>query len=89
MFCPSLLTNGNEVIYSTCEYHLNKTAGVQKPAIAVGDVVIVKDDKVKKCFWKLALVKHLLPDNDGHVQAAVIKVSEFTPNQVSCTQEKY
>ena len=30
-------------------------------AIAIGDVVIVKDDKLKRCFWKLALVKQLFP----------------------------
>ena len=64
-----------DYLLSLREHHLNKTR--QKgPIIAVGDVVIVKDDKVKRCFWKLAVVKQLLEGNDGHVRAAVIKVGE-------------
>ena len=41
----------------------------------------MKDDKLKRCFWKLAIVKQLISDNDGHVQAAVIKVGESGPKK--------
>ena len=65
-------------------HHLNKTRQ-RGPIIAVGDVVIVKDDKVKRCFWKLAVVKQLLEGNDGHVRAAVIKVGESDSNRKGVT----
>ena len=41
-----------------------------------GDVVGLKSDTSKRLFWKLAIVDKLLMGVDGHVQAAVIKVSE-------------
>ena len=58
------------------EHHRNKTAREKGPTIAVEDVVIVKDDKVKRCFWKLAFMEQLIEGKDGHVQASVIKVGE-------------
>lgn len=39
-------------------------------------MVIEKDVKVKRHFWKLAVVEQLIEGKDGHVRAAVIKVGE-------------
>ena len=44
-------------------------------------MVIAKDDKVKRCFWKLTVVKQLFEGNDGCVRAAVIKVGESNSNR--------
>ena len=63
------------------EHHFGRIKGDKRPAIAMGDVVIVKDDKLKRCFWKLAIVKQLISGNDGHVRAAVIKVGGSGPNK--------
>ena len=41
-----------------------------------GDVVVLKSDTSKRLFWKLAIVDKLLMGVDGHVRAAVIKVSK-------------
>ena len=73
-----------DYLLSLREHHLNKTRQ-RGTIIAVGDVVIVKDDKVKRCFWKLAVVKQLLEGNDGHVRAAVIKVGESDSNRKGVT----
>lgn len=42
--------------------------------IAVGDIVILKREGTARCFWKLAVVKNLLPGKDGKVRAAEIRV---------------
>ena len=57
------------------------------PTIAVGDVVIVKD-KVKRSFWKLAVVEQLIEGKDGHVQAAVIKVGESASSKRGVTLKR-
>ena len=52
----------------------NSHASVNQQAeIAVGDIVIVQNDKTKRNVWKLAKVEELLPGEDGVVRAAVIK----------------
>ena len=45
------------------------------PVVKVGDVVILKDDSVKRLFWKLAKVVELLKGSDGVARAALINVS--------------
>ena len=42
----------------------------------VGDVVILKDDNIKRIFWKLAKVIELLSGSDGVARAAFINVSD-------------
>jgi len=42
--------------------------------VKVGDVVLLYDEGTKRAFWKLALVNELLPGEDGHARAAVIRV---------------
>lgn len=51
----SLLTNGDENLLNLQEHHLSYTVREKKPAISVGDVVIVKDEKVKRCFFGIWL----------------------------------
>ena len=45
------------------------------PQIAVGDIVILKNDTTNRMFWKLAKVEELLPGRDGLVRAAIVKVA--------------
>ena len=40
----------------------------------MGDVVILRNESTPRMFWKLALVKELLPGRDGIVRAAQVKV---------------
>lgn len=43
--------------------------------IAIGDVVILKNDTSNRMFWKLAKVEELLPGKDDDIGAAIIKFS--------------
>jgi len=43
--------------------------------VQVGDVVILKDEHIKKAFWKFAKVVELLRGSDGIARAALINVS--------------
>ena len=54
----------------------------QQAKIAVGDIVVVQNDKTKRNFWKLAKVEELLPGEDGVVRAAVIKTCSDNANRV-------
>ena len=47
----------------------------QGPSVKVGDIVILKDDSVKRIFWKLAKVTELLHGSDGVARAALVHVS--------------
>ncbi|CAB4022910.1 RNA-directed DNA polymerase from mobile element jockey, partial [Paramuricea clavata] len=42
--------------------------------ISIGDIVILRNDKTSRCFWKLAKVEQLLHGEDNLVRAAVVKV---------------
>ena len=56
------------------EYHRVKRQATKGPEIAVGDVVILKNDSTKRLFWRLAVIQELLTGSDGRVRAAVIKI---------------
>jgi len=57
------------------EHHLVKKKQHNKNSvIAVGDVVVLKNDSTKRHFWKLAIVQQLLKGHDEVVRAAIIKV---------------
>ena len=42
--------------------------------ISIGDIVILRNDKTSRSFWKLAKVEQLLHGEDNLVRAAVVKV---------------
>ena len=56
------------------EYHRVKRQAIKGPEIAVGDVVILKNDSTKRLFWRLAVIQELLTGSDRKVRAAVIKI---------------
>ena len=58
------------------EYHCIKGGLTKGPEIAVGDVVILKNDSTKRLFRRLAIVQELLTGDDGKVRAAVIKIMD-------------
>jgi len=41
--------------------------------VAVGDVVILKDEWTKKMWWKLAIIEEVMEGRDGQIRAAVVK----------------
>ena len=40
-----------------------------------GDIVIVKNDKTNRNFWRLGKIEELISDDDGMVRAAKVRVS--------------
>ena len=56
------------------EYYHVKRQATKGPEIAVGEVVILKNDSTKWLFWRLAIIQELLTGSDGKVRAAVIKI---------------
>lgn len=48
--------------------------GKGNPNIAVGDIVIVKNDSTTRNFWKLAKVEQLLTGADGITRAVMIRI---------------
>ena len=47
----------------------------KKPDIEPGDIVLLKNDQTKCCFWKLGKVIELLLGRDGNIREAEVKVS--------------
>ena len=46
----------------------------KKPNIEPGDIVLLKNDQTKHCFWKMGKVVEMLPGRDGNIRAAKVKV---------------
>ena len=65
-----------EYLLNLQEIHSVKVKRGQRPRIAKGDVVVVKDDASKRLFWKLGVVQDLITGDDQQVRAAVIKASD-------------
>ena len=63
-----------DYLLSLCEYRAVK-GNSQGPSVRIGDIVIVKDDNIKRIFWKMARVVELLKGSDGVARAALINVS--------------
>lgn len=65
-------TNQQKKTYllSLQERHTQITRNHKGAEIAVGDVVILRNDTTPRMFWKLALDEELLPGRDGIVRAA-------------------
>ena len=46
--------------------------------ISIGDMVIIKNDRTNRNFWRLGRVEDLIPGDDGVVRAAKVRVSNET-----------
>ena len=57
------------------ETHCANSTRNSSSKITVGDVVVLKDDSVKRAFWKLVVVKELIPGRDGEIRAAWVRVA--------------
>ena len=64
-----------EYLMSLRENHQSdqRSRGSGGSKIALGDVVVIKDDQTKRSFWKLGVVEELLSGSDGHVRAAKVR----------------
>ena len=67
-------------LLSLRERHAQVTKNRKGADIAIGDVVILKNDTSNRMFWKLAKVEELVPGKDGNIRAAIIKVSNADRN---------
>jgi len=63
-----------DYLLSLREVRSSKLSG-SGSVVQVGDVVILKDEHVKRVFWKFAKVVELLRGSDGIARAALINVS--------------
>lgn len=63
------------------EHSYPKLKNNQESGIAVGDIVIVRDEKSNRNFWKLAKVVELLSGDDKVVRAAVIRICRENSNR--------
>lgn len=70
----------NEYLQSLREQSIPKSKTNREPVIAVGDIVIVRDDKTNRNFWKLARVEQLLIGDDGTARAAIVRVCRKNSN---------
>ena len=52
-------------------------------SIAVGDMVILRNDNTRRTFWKLAKVEKLLPSSDGIVRSAKVMVNGESGKQIT------
>ena len=51
----------------------HRSRGSVGAKIAIGDMVVIKNDWTKRSFWKLGVVEELLSGSDGHVCAARVR----------------
>jgi len=56
------------------EHYSIKMRQNKKSIIAVGDVMVLKNDSTKRHFWRIAVAQQLLTGSDGVVRAAIVKV---------------
>jgi hypothetical protein len=61
-------------LLSLCEHSYPKLRNNRESGIAVGDIVIVRNEKSNRNFWKLAKVEELQSGDDGVVRAATIRI---------------
>jgi len=65
-----------EYLSSLREVHAlisKKHPGDSKSSISVGEIVIVKDDRLPRGLWKLGIVQEVMKGRDGLTRAAVVK----------------
>ena len=75
-----MITTGIGLVKSTVselhQHHLysRKENYDEKCRLLLGDVVLIKDDKLKRNFWKKGYVEKLICGEDKKVRGAVLKV---------------
>lgn len=79
LFTNSLASGGKPICWVS-ERDTQVTKNGKGADIAIGDVVILKNDTSNRMFWKLAKVEELLPAKDGSIRAAIVKVSNADHN---------
>ena len=70
----------NEYLLSLLEAYRPRN-GSKEPPINTGDIVILRNDFTKRCFWKLCKVVELLKGRDGSVRAARVQVASADGNK--------
>ena len=70
----------NEYLLALRDQAVTKSRGNRNPEIAVGDIVIIRNDQTKRNFWKLAIVEQLIRGEDGIARAAVVRVLRENSN---------
>ena len=70
----------NEYLLSLLEAYRPRN-GSKGPPINTGDIVILRNDYAKRCFWKLCKVVELLKGRDGSVRAARVQVASADGNK--------
>ena len=73
-----MLANFTEIWRKDYLLNLRERASKQDtncaPNIKVGDVVVLKNDKTKRIFWKLGRIESLLPGKDGQIRVGTLRV---------------
>ena len=59
---------------SLCERTPVRTGNSSNVNIAVGDMVLVRNEGTPRCFWKLAEVSELIPSKDKLVRSVWLNV---------------
>ncbi|CAB4016102.1 Hypothetical predicted protein [Paramuricea clavata] len=70
----------NEYLLALREQSSTRRIINRNPEIALGDIVIIRNDQTKRNFWKLAKVEQLLRGEDGVPRAAVVRVLRENSN---------
>ena len=60
---------------SLCERTRAKTSSSTSSNIAVGDTVLIRNEGIPRCFWRLAKVSELIPSMDNLVRAVWLNVT--------------
>ncbi|XP_077968087.1 uncharacterized protein LOC144422128 [Styela clava] len=43
---------------------------------AIGDIVLIVDEKTKRGFWPKGLIEEVFPDSDGHVRSVRVRTAD-------------
>ena len=70
----------NEYLLALREQSSTRSRVNRNPEIALGDIVIIRNDQTKRNFWKLAKVEQLLRGEDRVPRAAVVRVLRENSN---------
>ena len=64
-----------EYLTELTQHHANVKLPDSTRQVAVGDVVLVKREKLPRAYWKVGLVQSVNPGRDGVVRSASVKLS--------------